>query len=380
MFLILFSRLIITLLFLCTVVQLQAQEKLTKREKEIIQYDAKAFINEFELLLNTLASPDLSRLERDEIIQNSYENTANQIFKDAEVIIEDDINPENINAVKVKDMTVDRYLKDLDLFYSKDKVPTINFFDSLASKVKVKEYIYLEVYFKSFFRGEHSVSAKPYEPTERVATIIANRQGNIWQMKIASVVFYDPKVHTFVRDRQGEIEEVPTEKIETNVVAKEDTTGIIANDKRLFMPYWEVGVFLGVASNTGLAPGLRIRYNVQEKLGVQAGFHYFIKGENNVNGILTNQNALEIELNATYDLPLAPIKAYILAGINFMNIEATAVLDSGSPSLSNSHFGLNIGMGASYPINDRLTPFLEAKYTIDNQLLAGLGLRYAIRK
>ena len=358
--------------------QVHAQDKLTEREKEIIQYDAKAFISEFELLLNTLASPELSRLEKDEIISNSYENTANQIFKDGEVIIENDINPENIDAEKVKDMAVERYLKDLDLFYSKSKKPTIDFFDSLASEVKVKEYIYLEVYFKSLFKGKHSVSTKPYKPTERVATIIANRQGNTWQMKIASVVFYDPEVHTFVREKQEEIVEVPTEKPLSNVVA-EDTTSIPAKNKQLYKRFWEVGGFLGVASNTGLAPGLRIRYNILEKLGVQAGFHFFSKGEESFNTASSTQNAWELELNATYDLPITTIRAYVIAGLNLMNFEATATFEATSRSLSNTYLGVNIGLGASYPLNDKITPFLEAKYTVDNQLLAGLGLRYAIK-
>ncbi|MEM1135231.1 MAG: hypothetical protein AAGI07_05280 [Bacteroidota bacterium] len=42
--------------------QVSAQTILSERDKEIIRYDATSFIKEFELLLNTIASPKLSRL------------------------------------------------------------------------------------------------------------------------------------------------------------------------------------------------------------------------------------------------------------------------------------------------------------------------------
>jgi opacity protein-like surface antigen len=318
-------------------------------------------------------------------MQNSYTNTANQIFKDGKVIIEDDINPTSLYNKNVKDIAVDRYLNDLDLFYSKNSTPTIDFFEPIASEVKQRDYIYLEVYFKSMFNGKHSVSTRKYKSTERVATIIAERSGTTWQMRIASVVFYKPEVHTFVNEQT---QTVVLPNTDTTTIAKEQVipesippTESTA-DKATFTSYWELGAFLGYASNTGIAPGIKVRYNLTPQLGVQAGFNYFIKGETMIASasgeVPVNQTAFEIELNGTYTLPITAFDFYLLAGLNYMSFKATASLGE-DKVLSNNQLGINLGIGAAFPINDTLTPFFEAKYFVDNQVLAGVGVRFTLR-
>jgi len=372
-------KIFIQLTLVLITLQIHAQDKLTNREKEIIRYDAAIFIEEFEQLLNTLASPGLSRLEKDELIGNSYTNTANQIFKDGEVIIEDDINPDDVFKNVKRDVSIKRYLNDLDLFYSKSNLPSIDFNSPISSEVKQKEYIYLEVYFKSDFAGNHSVANRSYRTTERVATIIAEQKGNTWQMRIASVVFFDPEVHTFTK----EVNEPLVFPDTTVVITKNPVEEILPEDNSVstagnFIPYWELGAFVGYATNTALAPGVKIRWNFAEKFGIQAGFHYFIKGEEVTNESTVNQTAFEIELNGIYNLPIESLDVYLLAGVNYMILNVEGQFQEIPIEQENNHLGMNVGFGAGYPINDSIIPFIEAKYFVDNQFLAGVGVRFAL--
>jgi|GEM_PF-4234801 len=186
------------LLLLILYCEVQSQN-LTELDKQTIKFEAEQFLQEYQLLLNNLNSPALSRYEVKTLMENSYIESPNQIFLDANVILEDDVNPTNTNKKKqnVKDVTIDKYLNDLDIFYEKSITPTIEFSEVASSEVKQKEYIYLEVYFKSWFKGKHNVNKTTYQPTERVATIIATKSGEYdkWEMSIASIVFYTPEKH-----------------------------------------------------------------------------------------------------------------------------------------------------------------------------------------
>ena len=366
-----------------------AQNELTERDRNIIQYDATLFIEELELLLNTLSTPRLSRFERDEIIRNSFSGGVNQIFQNSLVIMEDDINPESLYTEKERDLSVERYLKDLDLFYSKYDSATIHFFDSLASPVKQKDYIYVEVYFKSIFNGKHTISNKPYKTTERVATIIATKRDEKWEMKIASVVYYNPIEHPFVK--QALEEKKRLEEANEITITKDTSKKIIVippviieekgESESDFTPEWDIAPFAGIATNTNLTLGIKARWRFFESLGVQAGFNYFIVSDITENGVTAEQSASEFELNGLYFLNStadADFNVYLLAGVNYMNIKSTASAENSNstPSeLSLAQFGMNVGVGVDYEITDKILPFAEVKYVLANQLVFGIGLR-----
>ena len=69
------------------------QIELTEEDKEAIKFKSKDFIGELESLLNLIKDPTVEAVKRKEIIENSYTPSANQIFLDKNVIIEDDIDP-----------------------------------------------------------------------------------------------------------------------------------------------------------------------------------------------------------------------------------------------------------------------------------------------
>ncbi len=197
-----FNKSILSVLLLLLIVHSKVQSQiLTELDKQTIKFEAEQFLQEYQLLLNNIISPALSRYEVKTLIENSYIESPNQIFLDANVILEDDVNPVNTNKNEqnIKDVTIDKYLNDLDIFYEKSITPTIEFSEVASSEVKQKEYIYLEVYFKSWFKGKHNTVKATYQSTERVATIIATKSGEYdkWEMAIASIVFYTPEKHTF---------------------------------------------------------------------------------------------------------------------------------------------------------------------------------------
>ena len=135
-----------------TIAQSSQIDSLSKGDINEIKYLSEAFIEEFELLLNTVVDPELGEYKRNEISVNSYNPASgNQIFVDGDVIIEDDIDPNYYDFQRVKDSPVKKYLNDLDLFYEKSVEPTINFSDIETFSIGVKDYVYAVVYFKSFF-------------------------------------------------------------------------------------------------------------------------------------------------------------------------------------------------------------------------------------
>ncbi|MBT32725.1 MAG: hypothetical protein CMO01_23950 [Thalassobius sp.] len=383
---------IIALLLLISGFRSYAQTELTEKDKNIIQYDATIFINELEVLLNTLSSPMLSRFERDEIIKNSFSGSVNQIFQNAQVVIEDDINPENLYKTREQDLAVERYLKDLDLFYSKSDSATIHFSNAIASPVQQKAYIYVEVYYKSKFNGAHTISSKPYKTTERVATIIATKKNDSWEMKIASIVYYNAKEHPFVEEARAA---ALKQKEEENRKANENNNSIemiptitINEDaeKNNSLSNIQVAPFLGVASNIGFTIGAKGRYMFLENLGVQAGLNYFLPtNDEHANNISSQKSGWEFELNGVYNFNTTlPVNFYALAGINFMRNKASFSFtdpdaDTTSTSfpdpLSSTSFGINLGAGVDYPISEKIIPFAELKYFLGDQSVIGLGLR-----
>ena len=87
------------LLLLILNCEIQSQN-LTELDKQTIKFEAEQFLQEYQLLLNNLISPALSRYEVKTLMENSYIESPNQIFLNANVILEDDVNPTNTNKKK----------------------------------------------------------------------------------------------------------------------------------------------------------------------------------------------------------------------------------------------------------------------------------------
>lgn len=165
----------------------------TKRDKDEIIFQAKNKIDNLANLLNALSTNGLSESERNSITRNSYLPNQDQIFYDDAIIIEDDVDPKHTAYDKTADLKVDRYLRDLDLFYSKSDSATIKFSRSITSAVlEGKDYPYLKVFFTSTFAGKHSQFANPYQSVQRVAELRADKIDGKWRTSITRLGFLRP--------------------------------------------------------------------------------------------------------------------------------------------------------------------------------------------
>lgn len=186
--------------------------QLTEADKDSIQLKSATFIKSFEQLMNQISDPELAKEKRKEIIKKSYTRSNSQIFQDADVIIEDDIDPGYTNgSAEEKNVKVERYLNDLDLFYDKLDEATISFTNIQPSEVIENEYVFLAIYFESEFRSQNITIDKPYEKSQRVATVKAEKVNGDWEPKIVSVGFYKPEVHTMFDEDNLQQEVVATQ-------------------------------------------------------------------------------------------------------------------------------------------------------------------------
>jgi len=187
----------LTLTLCCHLIYAQ-QIELTEEDKEAIKFKSKDFMRELESLLNLIKDPTIESIKLKELIENSYTSSANQIFLDENVIIEDDIDPNFFDYTAQKNSEVPKYLNDLELFYEKSEAATISIENIEAYDVSQKDYIFLPVYFETTFEGKHIVIDRPYGTVQRIATIKAEKEDGLWKALIVSIVFYNPTIHTFV--------------------------------------------------------------------------------------------------------------------------------------------------------------------------------------
>jgi len=201
----------VLLIFSFSIIQAQDQELEIKDKAEIV-YKSELLINEFQGLLNMISNDGLTLTETEKLIQNSYDKNANRIFQDAEITLEDDINPNNVNNENVVDASIEKYMKDFDLFYTKSPDFTVAFSNVKVSKIYQKDIILARVYFEREFTSKHNTVEIPYQKVERVADIKAEKNGNQWETYIIGITFYNP-------DQPLEFEEIPEDTGVSEVTA-----------------------------------------------------------------------------------------------------------------------------------------------------------------
>jgi hypothetical protein len=169
----------------------------TKRRNDEIKFQAKTQVNNLLELLLLLTSGDLTESQRTSVIQNSYLPNSNQIFYSDGVIVEDDIDPKHTAYNNTADFLVDRYLRNLGLFYSKSDTattPTIAFTQQITSPVmQGKEYMFIKVFFTSTFLGKHNqFDSVAYKPVQRVAELRVEAVEGKWRTFITRLAFLQP--------------------------------------------------------------------------------------------------------------------------------------------------------------------------------------------
>lgn len=139
-------------------------------------------------------------------------------------------------------------------------------------------------------------------------------------------------------------------------------------------------------SNIGL--GLKGQYNFTDAIRGEASFDYFLEKD--------AMKMWDINLNAHYLFPITDkIKIYPLAGFTYSNwkggwsiddseirewMEEMGAEDEDYGDSSNmGRCGVNLGAGASYDLNNKLSVNFEVKYQLIsdfNQIVFGVGVSY----
>ncbi|MFT3701381.1 MAG: tetratricopeptide repeat protein [Agriterribacter sp.] len=180
------------LFLLCNI--LHAQDSLSIKDVQEIRYKAEALIRrELQDLLNNIAQPGFDSKETEEIIHNSYDGTINKIFESDKARIESDLNPKIHSSEPANDIDVLKYLKDFDILYSKSENFSVAFSSVKASQVKKANYLYVKVYFSSYFNNKYKgvEGETPYTLNNRVAEIKMTFSNQKWTPYIVRIGFFE---------------------------------------------------------------------------------------------------------------------------------------------------------------------------------------------
>ncbi len=140
-----------------------------------------------------------------------------------------------------------------------------------------------------------------------------------------------------------------------------------------------VGVNLSYGTEiSNLGIGVKGQYGLTDAIRLEAGFDYFLEKD--------GAKLWDINVNAHYLFPIAEkIKVYPLAGLTYANCSVGEVIvydelgRESTTSSSDGKFGVNLGAGAQYDVNEKWAVNFEAKYQLIsdfNQAVFGLGVSY----
>ncbi len=170
-----------------------AQDSITIKDAEELKYRSEALIKrEFRDLLNNIANTDIDLAETKKVIFNSHSGTRNRIFLSPKVLLEDDINPGFHTSANTRDIEVEKYLNDFDLLYKKSDASSVSFNEVKSTNIKKGKFLFLKVYFTSFFRNANKTNDTAYVLNNRVAEIRIERDKNKWTPFIARIGFFNP--------------------------------------------------------------------------------------------------------------------------------------------------------------------------------------------
>ncbi len=169
-------------------------QDISQKESEEIKLVAKRKVqNGLKDLLNFITDESIGDAEKLATIKDSYSPSNVQVFYNAESIIEDDINPNFINSSTIQDLSVEKYLNNLDVLYVKSSESTIEFTINNVSNIKRGNYLYIKVYFDSQFGSKHKTINIAYQPTKRVAELRIEKINRKWVTNITRIAFAIPE-------------------------------------------------------------------------------------------------------------------------------------------------------------------------------------------
>ncbi|MDZ7898326.1 MAG: hypothetical protein U5N85_09940 [Arcicella sp.] len=176
--------------FLLTNVKAQVSNK----DKEEIRALARKKIQKsLPELMNTLNLDDVGEAERKNVMLNSYLPSTDQLFFNDGVIVEDDLNPDRNPTDKPTDANIGKYFNNYDLFYQKSANATFEVSNVVVAEVKENNgQIYVQVFYRSIFKGKHKKKQTPYQAQERVAEFKAEKIDKKWEVLITRIAYHTP--------------------------------------------------------------------------------------------------------------------------------------------------------------------------------------------
>lgn len=126
------------------------------------------------------------------------------------------------------------------------------------------------------------------------------------------------------------------------------------------------------------------QFFIQENIAIAPSFTYYLP-KTIAGDFSLKWYEINADVNYYFEIPDSKIKFYGLAGLNLSFVSIPSFNFGGfgiSDSNTNSEFGFNIGAGADFNIDKKITPFAQLKYTISsvNQLAIMAGIRYELGK
>jgi tetratricopeptide (TPR) repeat protein len=182
------------IILICSV-RISAQDSIAIKDAREIRYKSELLVKrELQDLLNNISQPGFDSKETEEIIHNSYAGSGNKIFDSEKARIESDLNPTIHGSAAASDIDVAKYLRDFDLLYTKSENFSVAFSDIKTSLVKKSAYMYVKVYFSSFFNNKYKgvEGETAYTLNNRVAEVKIVKAQDRWLPYITSIDFYQP--------------------------------------------------------------------------------------------------------------------------------------------------------------------------------------------
>ncbi len=167
-------------------------DSLNIRDRESIKRQAKFVVEEFQKLLINLSNKNNSVSDIEKIIYNNIEG--DKIFWNADITVEDDLNPKFTDYQQPLDKRVEDYLKDFDIYYTKGANSTIEFDSLRVSNVEKSKdgYWFVKIVYSSRFLNRHKDFLVPYPTRKRLAEVRAEKRDVGFEVYILSVRYFDP--------------------------------------------------------------------------------------------------------------------------------------------------------------------------------------------
>ncbi len=199
------------------------KEKITSQSVAEIKYQATTVVQTLELILNSITFNDNTTSELEAYIANSYApNHRSRVFYNQNIIIEDDINP-NYNLNNSKDVTADKYLRDLDLSYEKTSDFSIKFCNFIVSEVKKTDHMFVRVKFESRFGSKFKTGNSTYQIRQREALVRVEPVGKKrWNAYIEAISYYNPNLPIESNDHNLAVTDFDNNLISNNISLNED--------------------------------------------------------------------------------------------------------------------------------------------------------------